>query len=229
MSSRRTRATGSRRPATRPASWWRGTRSGPMPRGLLQLGNQQNGICLASSTNTIGGTDGGATNVIEFNGSGRVGAGVQLVGMVNQNTILSNSIYANAGLGINFGSGPTPNHAPGTPGPNDYQNYPVLSVAQDDGVATTVNGYALREPRHDLPHPVLLQPAAGSLRLRAGQDVPGLDECPDRCQGECELHDGTAAVGRGGDVHLGHGDRSRRGIPRSSPATSRCRVRSTSS
>jgi uncharacterized repeat protein (TIGR01451 family) len=114
--------------------------------GVLQLGNQQNGICLASSNNTIGGTDGGATNFIEFNGSGRVGAGVQLVGPVTENTILSNSIAANAGLGINFGSGPTPNHAPGTPGPNDYQNYPVLSVAQDNGVATTVDGTLFESP-----------------------------------------------------------------------------------
>ena len=46
--------------------------------------------------------------------------------------ILSNSIYGNAGLGINFGSGPTANHPwpPGVTagsGPNNYQNYPVLT------------------------------------------------------------------------------------------------------
>ncbi len=114
--------------------------------GRLNLGNQQDGICLGSSANSIGGTVAGATNVIAFNGAGRVGAAIQLLGKVDQDTILSNSIYGNAGLGINFGSGPTPNHAPGTPGPNDYQNYPVLSVAQNDGTATTVQGSLYETP-----------------------------------------------------------------------------------
>ncbi len=114
--------------------------------GLLDLGNQQDGICLASSSNSIGSTTGGGTNVIEFNGTGRVGAGVQLVGAADENSILSNSIYANAGLGINFGSGPTPNHAPGSAGPNDYQNYPVLSIARNDGTATIIQGTLFESP-----------------------------------------------------------------------------------
>ena len=84
--------------------------------GLLQLGNTGNGISLGSSSNTIGGSGAGAANIIEFNGTGSVGAGVELVGNADHDLILSNAIYANAGLGINFGSGPTPNHAPGTPG-----------------------------------------------------------------------------------------------------------------
>ena len=104
------------------------------------LGNYQNGIQLGSSSNTIGGTLAGAGNTIDDNGVGQVAAGVQLIGAVNQNEILSNSIYQNDGLGINFGNGPTPNNPPGTPGPNDYQNYPVLSVAQSDGSTTTIQG-----------------------------------------------------------------------------------------
>ena len=114
--------------------WVAGNWIGTDTTGALRLGNLGNGISLGSSSNTIGGTLGSAANVIEYNGTGRVGAGVELVGSVDHNLILSNSIYANAGLGINMGSGPTPNHAPGTPGPNDYQNYPVLSLAQSDGV-----------------------------------------------------------------------------------------------
>jgi uncharacterized repeat protein (TIGR01451 family) len=108
--------------------------------GALNLGNQSNGVCLASSSNTIGGTIGGAANTIEFNGVGKSGSGVQLVGNPNQNEILSNSIYQNAVLGINLGSGPTPNHNPGTPGPNNYQNYPTLLSADSDGTTTTVAG-----------------------------------------------------------------------------------------
>ena len=99
----------------------------------FRLGNRQNGVQLASASNTIGGSAGGASNTIDFNGNGLVGAGVQLVGSVNQNEILSNSIFGNAGLGINLGNGPTPNHAVGTPGPNNYQNYPVLALTQSDG------------------------------------------------------------------------------------------------
>jgi uncharacterized repeat protein (TIGR01451 family) len=108
--------------------------------GTLDLGNHTNGVNLASSSNTVGGTNGGAANVIDFNGAGSTGSGVELVGNVNQNAILSNSIYENAGLGINLGDGPTPNHPPGSTGPNNYQNYPVLSTAQSDGSSTTVQG-----------------------------------------------------------------------------------------
>ena len=114
--------------------------------GLLSLGNLGNGISLGSSSNTIGGSGVGAANVIEFNGNGSVGAGVELVGNVNHDLILSNSIYANAGLGINLGSGPTPNHAPGTVGPNDYQNYPTLTIAQSDSSETTIQGTLSESP-----------------------------------------------------------------------------------
>ena len=71
---------------------------------------------------------------------------MQLVGTPDGDAILSNSIFANAGLGINFGSGPTPNHAPGTPGPNDDQNYPVLALAQSDGSTTNINGTLSESP-----------------------------------------------------------------------------------
>ncbi len=105
------------------------------------LGNIGNGVSLGSSSNSVGGASSGAGNTIAFNGSGLIGAGVQLFGLVTGNTILSNSIHDNAGLGINLGSGPTPNHAPGqVPGPNNYQNYPVLTVARTNGLVTDVRG-----------------------------------------------------------------------------------------
>jgi uncharacterized repeat protein (TIGR01451 family) len=113
---------------------------GTDPTGALSLGNQKNGVSIGSSGNTIGGSSAIAGNLIENNGAGLSGAGVQLVGLAAENSILSNSIYNNAGLGINLGDGPTPNHQPGTPGPNNYQNYPVLSEAQSDGSATQITG-----------------------------------------------------------------------------------------
>jgi len=97
--------------------------------GTLALGNRGNGVSLGSSSNLIGGLNSEAGNTIANNGTGSVGAGVQLIGLVNQNTILSNSIHDNAGLGINLRNGPTPNHQPGTPGPNNFQNYPIFTSA----------------------------------------------------------------------------------------------------
>ena len=108
--------------------------------GVLNLGNGKNGVDLASSSNTIGGTIAGAANAIDYNGAGQSGSGVQLVGVPTDDEILSNSIFGNAILGINLGYGPTPNHQPGTTGPNNYQNYPVLSAAASDGTATYIQG-----------------------------------------------------------------------------------------
>ncbi len=107
----------------------------------LARGNVQNGINLECSSNTIGGTVEGAANVIDYNGSGQTDSGVQFVGSSPvDNEILSNSIYKNAWLGINLGAGPTDNHTPGTAGPNDYQNYPVLGQAESDGSSINVTG-----------------------------------------------------------------------------------------
>ncbi len=141
---------------------------------LLNLGNRENGIQLASSSNTIGGTGASAANTIDFNGSGQVGSGVQLVGSVNLNEVLSNSIYGNAGLGINLGDGPTPNHAPGTPGPNDYQNYPTLSSSQSDGSSiTTVIGtlYSLASTTFLIQF--FASPNAGQDGFGQGQNLIG--------------------------------------------------------
>ena len=106
----------------------------------LNLGNQNNGVDLGSSSNTIGGTISGAGNTIDWNGAGGPGSGVQLVGSPIDDEILSNSIYDNSILGINLGDGPTPNQLPGTPGPNNFQNYPTLLSAQSDGSSTTIQG-----------------------------------------------------------------------------------------
>jgi uncharacterized repeat protein (TIGR01451 family) len=141
--------------------------------GVIRLGNLLNGVCLGSSSNMIGGTILGAANLIEFNGSGRVGAGVQLVGAVTGNSILSNAIESNAGLGINLGSGPTPNHAPGTPGPNNYQNYPVLSLVQNDGTSTKINGTLSEEPNTSYLIQFFASPQADPSGYGQGQLLVG--------------------------------------------------------
>jgi len=97
-----------------------------------------------SSNNTIGGTSAGAGNVIANNGQGGITVGSDVMDQSTGNAILSNSIYANLGPGIDLGNdGVTPNHAGGPiSGPNQLQNYPVLTAAADFGAGygTAVKG-----------------------------------------------------------------------------------------
>ncbi len=114
--------------------------------GANPLGNGGNGVEIANYyglDNTIGGTAAGAGNVIAFNGL--VGVAVEDTyssGYVVGNAILSNSIYGNGALGIDLGDdGVTPNHQGGLiPGPNGFENYPVLSSAVASTSGTTVQG-----------------------------------------------------------------------------------------
>ena len=77
-------------------------------------------------------------NTIAFNQL----AGVAVVNNATGVEILSNSIFANGGLGIDLNDdGVTPNHPGGPiPGPNNLQNYPVLASAVSAGGKTTIMG-----------------------------------------------------------------------------------------
>jgi hypothetical protein len=94
--------------------------------GASALGNAQQGVFLHSgaSQNTIGGTVAGAGNTIAFNG----GAGV-LADSGTGNTILSDSIFNNTGLGIQL-----------TNGANSNPPIPVVTLAQPSGTGTAVAG-----------------------------------------------------------------------------------------
>jgi hypothetical protein len=100
--------------------------------GTLPLGNEVNGVIISSnaSNNMIGGTSASAGNTIAFN----VAAGVAVLSGIGD-SILSNSIFSNGRLGIDLvaagdpPSGVTPN-APGVrSGPNNLQNYPIVTAA----------------------------------------------------------------------------------------------------
>ena len=104
--------------------------------GAVDVGNTLWGILMSSGApeNTIGGTAGGAGNTIAFNGFDGV-FGVLGTG----NAILGNSIFSNAGLGIDLDpDGITANDAgDGDTGANNLQNFPVLTSATS-GNSTTV-------------------------------------------------------------------------------------------
>ena len=104
--------------------------------GMAALGNLR-GVELdaSGSGNFIGGTTPGASNRIAYNWSN----GVQLTpGAGTGNLISSNELYSNGGFGIEVGpGGVNPNDAgDADTGPNDLQNYPVLSAAMTNGAGT---------------------------------------------------------------------------------------------
>ncbi len=95
-------------------------------------------IQVGATNNVIGGIGAGAGNVIAFAN----GAGVAVTdnGTTN-NTIRGNSIFSNGGLGIDLNDdGVTLNNPVGTPGPNNLQNFPVLTNAYGLGGSTVVMG-----------------------------------------------------------------------------------------
>ncbi|HSL29811.1 MAG TPA: choice-of-anchor Q domain-containing protein, partial [Anaerolineales bacterium] len=98
--------------------------------------NARAGVYIAGPGNTIGGVTNGAGNLIAFN----AGTGVT-VAFGAGNAILRNRIFSNDGQDIDLGGdGVTFNHAGFASGPNNFQNYPVLSLATSDGNSTRVAG-----------------------------------------------------------------------------------------
>ncbi len=118
---------------------------GPADKDGAALGNGGYGIAIVPDPlhpgspdgNVIGGILPGMQNVIAFNARGGIGATTGL-----KNSIRGNSIFGNGGLGIDLGTaGVNLNDSDdGDSGPNDLQNFPVLTGAIGDGANLTIMG-----------------------------------------------------------------------------------------
>src|SRR5262249_4041704 len=134
--------TGNRQPTLRPITI-QGNRIGTDITGTAPLPNTY-GINLASGTSgvLIGSREPGSGNLIAYNLDRGVYGGDQDRGDGYGNSIIGNSIHDNAIMGIDLGKdGVTLNdsaHAD-QPGPNHWQNFPVLSAAYS-GPTTYVVG-----------------------------------------------------------------------------------------
>jgi Calx-beta domain/Beta-propeller repeat/Carboxypeptidase regulatory-like domain len=111
--------------------------------GTGQLPNANQGIAISDATNnTIGGTQVGAGNRIAFNGGPGITVSSGGGSGGSGNTIRGNSIFSNTGLGIDLGSnGVTANDSnDGDSGPNQLQNFPVITGVISSSGSTTING-----------------------------------------------------------------------------------------
>ncbi len=116
--------------------------------GTAALGNGACGIDIgasfaAISNGMVGGSIAGQGNIIAFNGTNGIS-----VGSGNTYSILGNSIHDNGRLGITLGgrcddltATPTLNdHCDGDTGPNELQNYPVITSAVIAAGNVTISG-----------------------------------------------------------------------------------------
>jgi len=109
--------------------------------GNNPLGNSQDGVFIGTGgpafDNTIGGLSPEQGNVIAFNG----GDGIFVLDG-DHNGLLGNSIHSNGGLGIDLApDGVTPNDdGDADAGPNDLQNFPVLTSATANGSLLEIEG-----------------------------------------------------------------------------------------
>jgi hypothetical protein len=121
-----------------------GNKIGTDAAGVNAIQNLQSGICVGSGgSGQIGGVNPGEGNIIAYSGTN----GVTIGGGISGWSIRGNSIFLNQGLGISLGGRcdlqavPTANDAgDADTGPNNQQNFPVITQASVNGLLITIGG-----------------------------------------------------------------------------------------
>jgi hypothetical protein len=119
--------------------------------GTNALGNHWDGVVFfdGASSNIVGLTTGGvgAGNTIAFNGFTGIYVGSDNSDASLGNTIRGNNVYSNGYIGINLAGGTEDFYGvtandPGDAdtGPNNLQNYPVITSAAATGTSTIISG-----------------------------------------------------------------------------------------
>jgi titin len=144
-----------------------GNSIGTDPSATRPLGNLQAGINLfGADTNRIGGFAPGAANIIQYN----EGPGVSVFsGAANE--ISGNRIHDNGGLGIDLNAdGVTTNDlADADSGPNQLQNYPLLTSAFSTNSMTHIEGSLNSTPNASFRLEFYASPAWDPQGLAEGQ------------------------------------------------------------
>ncbi len=132
-------------------------------RGNTISNNSSHGIFLGGVQHNV------EDNVIASNG----GTGVLISG--SSIAIRRNSMVDNTELGIDLGgTGVSFNHAGIISGPNNYQNYPVLTLASSDGSTTRVVGTLVSEANQTYTIDVYASPICDPSSFGEGQTYLGL-------------------------------------------------------
>ena len=111
--------------------------------GSADLGNGVDGVLISDAPdNTIGGAQAGEGNVIAFNDFSGVAVGSSPEDTSVSNSIRGNEIYSNGALGIDIGDdGVSANDdLDADAGPNNFQNFPVITSALATESSTRIVG-----------------------------------------------------------------------------------------
>ena len=157
--------------------------------GLTVLGNTLHGIDInsGSALNLIGGDAAGAGNWIS--NSGLDGVSVDSSGGSN-NAILGNSIYLNGALGIDLSdNGITLNDSDDLDtGPNDLQNFPVLTSSVSEGGSTSIAGTLNSTPGTTFRIEFFSSPTIDSSGYGEGQTYIGFAEVTTDISGDASIN-----------------------------------------
>lgn len=110
--------------------------------GTLPVANHGSGVFLGFSAlnDLVGGTSLGSGNTIAFNGGAGVLIGGSAADSGTHSAVEGNSLFANAGLGIDLGPKGVVDCTTRPPGPNDYTACPLITSATVGAVAGSACG-----------------------------------------------------------------------------------------